>query len=419
MATACGLAVLLTLTASGCGAAASGTPATTAAADPKSSARQTAIAAADVPVCETPSRAALQSGSAPADTHSPAASWPVFRGDPLATGVAGSPLPENLEVLWKFNSDTHGFEATVAIVDGLVFAGSLDGELYVLSLADGSLQWKHHTDLGFNAPPGVANGRVFAGDADGRFYCLEATTGKPLWGYESGAEIDSGPNFYKDWVLFGSQDATLYCLEQATGKLVWKYTIGDQVRCSPTIVDGRAFLAGCDAKLHIVDLEKGEAIASVEIDGPTGSTPAVGGDCVFFGTEGPSFFCINWRTAEVVWQLKPERNLPIRASAAVTPEAVIFAGHDKHVYAVDPRKGGQKWSFATRAKVDSSPVVVGNRIYVGSGDGRLYGLDRATGEKVWEFEAGGHFVASAAVAEGRLVIGNTDTTLYCFGAKKN
>ena len=197
--------------------------------------------------------------------------WPVCRGDAQATGIAHSPLPEKLEVLWKFNSQQHGFEATVAIVDGLVFAGSLDGNLYVLNLADGKEKWKFHTELGFNAAAAVTGGRVFAGDADGKFYCFDAATGKPLWGYETQGEIDSGPNFYKDKVLVGSQDATLYCFEQATGALTWKYTIGDQVRCSPTVVEGRAFLAGCDAKLHILDLDKGEVINTVEIDGPTGS----------------------------------------------------------------------------------------------------------------------------------------------------
>ena len=405
---ACGLSVSLCLLVAGCGSAVTSAPAATSA---EKKPQETVSEQTAGPAQE---KAAADST---ADNSEASKDWPVFRGNALATGIAESTLPENLEVLWKFNSNTHGFEATVAIVDGLVFAGSLDGELYVLSLADGSLKWKHHTELGFNAPPGVANGRVFAGDADGRFYCLEAATGKPLWGYESGAEIDSGPNFYKDWVLFGSQDATLYCLEQETGKLVWKYTIGDQVRCSPTIVEGRAFLAGCDAKLHIIDLDKGEAITSVEIDGPTGSTPAVGGDCVFFGTEGPSFFCINWREAKIVWQLKPQRNLPIRSSAAVLDDAVIFGGHDKHVYSVDPKKGEEQWSFATKAKVDSSPVVVGDRVFIGSGDGHLYCLDRATGKQTWDYEAGGHFVASPAVAEGRLVIGNTDTTLYCFGRK--
>jgi outer membrane protein assembly factor BamB len=278
---ACGFSVSLCLLIAGCGSAVTSAPA--------------AISAQKKPqetVSEQTAAPAQEKAAADSTAHNSEAGkdWPVFRGDALATGIAESTLPENLEVLWKFNSNTHGFEATVAIVDGLVFAGSLDGELYVLSLADGSLKWKHHTELGFNAPPGVANGRVFAGDADGRFYCLEAATGKPLWGYESGAEIDSGPNFYKDWVLFGSQDATLYCLEQATGKLVWKYTIGDQVRCSPTIVEGRAFLAGCDAKLHIIDLDKGEAITRSRSTGPLVRRRRWAATACSLAPKAPAFF---------------------------------------------------------------------------------------------------------------------------------
>jgi outer membrane protein assembly factor BamB len=62
-------------------------------------------------------------------------------------------------------------------------------------------------------------------------------------------------------------------------------------------------------------------------------------------------------------------------------------------------------------------VVVGERVFFGSGDGRLYALDRKTGEKSWYYEAGGQFTASPAVAAGRMVIGNQDGTLYCFGEK--
>ena len=62
-------------------------------------------------------------------------------------------------------------------------------------------------------------------------------------------------------------------------------------------------------------------------------------------------------------------------------------------------------------------MVVGDRVFVGSGDGRVYAIDVKTGTKRWHFEAGGAVVASPAVADGRLVIGNDSGQLYCFGAK--
>ena len=355
--------------------------------------------------------------SSPSQLTATATTWPLFRANPLATGVAASPLPENPALLWKFPTEQGAFESTPVVADGKVYIGSLDGNLYAVDLADGKEKWRFHTELGFAASAAVRDGLVFIGDTEGRFYCLDAATGKAKWGFESQAEIDSSANFIGDRVLFGSQDASLYCLNAADGVLVWKYTIEDQIRCFPTVVDNRAFVAGCDSKLHVIDLTKGEKIASVEIDAPTGTSPAVQGDFVFFGTEGNTFFCINWRDARVLWTYQNARAQAYRSSAAVTGKAVVVGGRNKLVHALDPQDGRELWTFATKARVDGSPVVVGDRVYIGSGDGRVYGLELATGKKFWEYETGGRFSGSPAVANGRLLIGNEDGVLYCFGEK--
>lgn len=76
------------------------------------------------------------------------------------------------------------------------------------------------------------------------------------------------------------------------------------------------------------------------------------------------------------------------------------------------------WDFVTKGQVDGSPVIVDNRVFVGSADGRIYGLDLKTGKEVWEYEAGGKFIGSPAVASGRLLIASNDGVVYCFGEKK-
>jgi outer membrane protein assembly factor BamB len=85
------------------------------------------------------------------------------------------------------------------------------------------------------------------------------------------------------------------------------------------------------------------------------------------------------------------------------------------VHAIDAKSGKAVWTFATRARVDSSPVAAGGRIYVGSSDGRLYVLDAATGQKHWEFDAGAGITSSPAIAAGRVVIAAQDGRIYCFG----
>jgi outer membrane protein assembly factor BamB len=85
------------------------------------------------------------------------------------------------------------------------------------------------------------------------------------------------------------------------------------------------------------------------------------------------------------------------------------------VHAIDMKTGKPAWTFTTRARVDSSPVVAGSRVYIGGNDGKLYVLDAASGKSLFEFDAGGPMPASPAVAAGRLVIGSQDGKLFCFG----
>ena len=121
----------------------------------------------------------------------------------------------------------------------------------------------------------------------------------------------------------------------------------------------------------------------------------------------------------------PSRPASANAAAAATgaprqaPPAAragtASSGRDKMIRALDAATGKVAWTFATRARVDSSPVVAGGRVYIGSSDNRLYALDVASGQKVWEFDTGAALTASPAVAAGKVVIGSHDGRVYAFG----
>jgi len=87
------------------------------------------------------------------------------------------------------------------------------------------------------------------------------------------------------------------------------------------------------------------------------------------------------------------------------------------LHCLDRASGTQVWEFATRAKVDSSPVVCGDQVVFGSDDGRLYILGVASGKQTWSYEIGKGITASPAVAAGIIVIGSEDGSVYAFGKK--
>ena len=69
-----------------------------------------------------------------------------------------------------------------------------------------------------------------------------------------------------------------------------------------------------------------------------------------------------------------------------------------HLNTLGAKSGEPLWTFKTRRKVDSSPVVCGDKVVFGTGDGRLYLLDLETGKELWNYEVGKSIIASPAVA---------------------
>ncbi|MCI0455657.1 MAG: PQQ-binding-like beta-propeller repeat protein [Gemmataceae bacterium] len=342
------------------------------------------------------------------------ADWPIFRGNPAQTGVAASDLPAELAVRWKFKTGDR-IDSTAAIVNGVVYIGSFDEHLYAINLADGNLKWKRK--LGpIMAAPAVKDGFVYVGDEEGFFHCLDAKTGEPKWKFETGGEIVSSANFLGDRVLFGSGDSHLYCLT-TKGKEVWKFRIeGGPVRGSPALAGKQTFVSGCDNKLHVIDVESGREAGSVQLEGQTGSTPAVADNRVYLTFMQPGYIqAVDWKKGEVAWTYEPERSQQLQSSAAATDRLVIFGGRDKLVHALDRAKGTVAWTFPTKGRIDGSPVVVGNRVFIGSLDGNLYELDLVKGKELRRWELGRGVAASPAVADGCLVIATTDGVVFCLG----
>jgi outer membrane protein assembly factor BamB len=348
------------------------------------------------------------------------ADWPVFRGNALQNGVATSTLPDHLEILWRFEIPS-AFEGTAAIADGVVFVGGQDEHVYAVNLATGKQKWKYKAGAPLKVGAAYSGGLVFIGDEDGKFHCLDAKTGEKRWMFDTDSEITSAASFDGNSVLFGAGDNLLYCLDKAKGgPPLWTFKVpGGPVMGTPGIIDSKTFIAGCDNTLHVIDTKNGKELNSVELDGQVAATAALAGDNLFIGTMTNQIQAIDWKAGKVLWSYEAKkRQQPFAGSVAATKDLVLGGSRDKCVHAVDLKSGAEKWVTPTGGRVDSSPVVAGQRVYVGSLDGKLYVLDLAKGAQVQTIELGKRgILASPAVSDGRLVIGTLDGALVCLGKK--
>ncbi len=341
-------------------------------------------------------------------------SWPLFRGNPEQTGVASRPLPDKLRIQWQFKAKD-GIEGTAVIADGTVFIGSFDGHLYALGLVNGQEKWK--SKLGaIKAAPGFRDGRLYVGNEDGKYYCIDAANGKPHWTFDAESDVTSGTSFSGDDILFGTGNQTLFCLTKE-GKKKWSFAVaGGPVNATPAIAGKSTFVAGCDSKLHVIDTTTGKEVRDIDLSGPVGATGALAGNILYAGTMSNDVQAIDWKNGKVLWTYTPvKRPQPFQSSVALTDSLVIIGSKDKRIHAIDRKSGEPVWTFLTEGRVDSSPVVVGKRVYAGSLDGKLYVLDRDKGTLIQKIELDSDIVGSPAVAGDRLIIATLKGVVYCLG----
>src|SRR3954447_11363506 len=84
---------------------------------------------------------ALFAFAADTDPKEKASDWPLFRRTAEQTGSTPGAAPDKLEELWKFTTE-HSIESAVAVVDGVVYAASMDEHLYAIDLKTGKQKWK-------------------------------------------------------------------------------------------------------------------------------------------------------------------------------------------------------------------------------------------------------------------------------------
>jgi outer membrane protein assembly factor BamB len=177
-----------------------------------------------------------------------------------------------------------------------------------------------------------------------------------------------------------------------------------------------AFIAGCDTILRAIRVSDGKEAYQIEAGAYTGASPLIDNGRAYFGTFNNEVLAFDLNRRRRLWRYNnADRQFPFYSSAALAGGRVILGGRDKFVHALDTATGKPAWTFATRARVDSSPVIAAGRVYIGSGDGKLYVLDAQTGKKLSEFDAGAGISASPAVAGGKVVIGAQDGRLYVLG----
>lgn len=225
------------------------------------------------------------------------------------------------------------------------------------------------------------------------------------WSFATGGPIVGSPVIDMGVVYITSLSGKLFAIDAATGKEKWQFKSRLPIASTPAVARGKVYVVSSSSALAALDAANGATL------------------WVFATEFERRFEARNLHGYPSSSQTIPDAWDVFISSPAVVGERVFFGSGDS-VYCVDATSGDLQWKVQTGDVVHASPAVANNTVYIGSFDGRFYAIDAATGLTKWIFQGGVDpavrnqqgFQSSAAVVDGVVYVGSRDAHVYALDA---
>jgi outer membrane protein assembly factor BamB len=326
-------------------------------------------------------------------------------------------------------SGDSGARLAPTIVDGHLYAASVDGVVEAIDAASGRTIWQKKlgtrkgwlwkrgdNSLRWSGGPAVAGDLLVVGSLDGEVYALSAQDGSERWHATVSSEVISRPAIGAQIVVVRTVDGRLTGLDVADGSRKWVFDqsvppLSLRGNSSPVII-GDAVYDGFDngkivavrladgAPLWVQTLSTGEGRTEVErLADVDGEVVDVGGNVVAVGYRG-QMAAIAASNGRPMWQ----RDISSYGGAAAGDSALVLADAEGDVWAFDRDTGASLWKQdQLKYRWLGSPAVQGKYVVVGDSEGYVHWLSLDEGKFVARERLGKKPIESAPVVVGDTV----------------
>lgn len=347
------------------------------------------------------------------------ADWAMYGGGPSHSNVGTGNPPLSPALIWDFTTGSAGnqFDPSPAVVNGVVYVGSDDHNVYALNATNGVELWAYATGSDVRSSPAVVGGVVYVGSFDDNVYALDASNGVKLWNYSTGGCVYSSPAVANGVVYVGSEDGYLYALNATDGARLWSYPLSGAVS-SPAVANGVVYVGSFDdGVIYALNATTGAELWSYPTGGVYVWTSPVVVNGTVYGVWGGSVdkgfvYALNAADGSFIWSYNTGTD--VECSPAVLGDVVYVACMSGEVFALDASSGEVLWNCSTSANISASPVVAGGAVYVGGEDGLFYALNASSGVQLWCCTSFG-LDNSPAVVDGVVYLATDSDYVYALG----
>jgi PKD repeat protein len=234
----------------------------------------------------------------------------MFRANPAHTGGYDySGIQPIAEVRWS--TYTNGaVTSSPAVVDGVVYVGSNDNQVYAFNAGTGAKLWSTYTNGEVTSSPAVVDGVVYIGSKDRHVYALNAVNGTKIWSTYTNDEVTSSPAVVDGVVYIGSKDRHVYAFNAGTGGKLWSTYTNGEVTSSPAVVDGVVYIGSKDRHVYAFNTANGTKIWSIYTNDEVTSSPAVIEGVVYVGSNDNRVYAFGNKVPVPAFSATPLKGTP-------------------------------------------------------------------------------------------------------------
>jgi outer membrane protein assembly factor BamB len=124
------------------------------------------------------------------------------------------------------------------------------------------------------------------------------------------------------------------------------------------------------------------------------------------------------QSLSLAWRQATASGCTSYSSPTVVENRLYVGDYCNAVSALDAATGAPLWTVATDGKVDSTPAVVGGRVFVATGvpGHSVYAFSAVDGTTLWRYEMSSGVLSSPVVRNGVLYQSSTDGSVYAVNA---
>jgi outer membrane protein assembly factor BamB len=190
---------------------------------------------------------------------------------------------------------------------------------------------------------------------------------------------------------------------------------------SPVLVDSLLIIGTLRGELYAFDVRNGKRLGWLSFGEAIQGSPVVRGRVVYVAVSNTteSLVAYDMSAGKKLWT---GRYGDIEVSPLLTGDRLYIGNTTGEFYCVDAERGDELWTFSipknTRLKgIRSSAAMGGSTVIFGGDDGFVYGLHGATGELLWSYDTGFPVIASPCIVERTAYVGNTGGQMFAIGTE--